>query len=58
MAFTNSDKRTLYAILADAFTLMAQGRTIDDAIASATSHKIWPLGMADLEKRISRAVDG
>ena len=58
MAMPDSQKRELYQLLGEAFTLMAQGRPMDYAIASALSHQVWPFGMGDLERRITRAIEG
>jgi len=30
---------------------------MDYAIASAMSHQVWPFGMGDLERRITRAIE-
>jgi hypothetical protein len=57
MAMTDSQKRELYQLLGEAFTLMAQGWPMDYAIASALSHQVWPFGMGDLERRITRAIE-
>jgi hypothetical protein len=57
MAMLDSQKRELYLLLGEAFTLTAQGRPMDYAIASALSHQVWPFGMGDLRKRITRAID-